>query len=65
MNQMEKPFDKHNYALGQIPNVFVSREVKKYTQKILKFELGKWQRLNGMPAWWRTTKFNIHKECSL
>ena len=32
MNQMEKPFDKHDYALGQIPNVFCfSRGEKIYT----------------------------------
>ena len=32
MNQMEKLFDKHDYALGQIPNVFCfSRGEKIYT----------------------------------
>ena len=32
MNQLEKPFDKHDYVLGQIPNVFCfSRGEKIYT----------------------------------
>ena len=46
MNQMEKPFDKHDYALGQIPNVFCfswgEKIRSKFKIQILQMTTGQW-----------------------